>query len=66
MRLPPPIPGVIGVAPRYQFGATFQRPKQGVGINATDENEDDSQVLITHYDYINESLPMGPDDFEVW
>lgn len=128
------VPGVITVAPRYQFGATYQRPTQGVGICATDvdaffamypedavdpaqqralrqvqdgvivgigtlhkygwkvgqrvtlqsqlirkdgtgnwtfdivgtwkdtqdENEDDSQMLITHYTYVNESLPSGP------
>jgi putative ABC transport system permease protein len=128
------LPGVIGVAPRYQFGGAYQRPQQGVGICATDvdaffnmypedavdpaqqramrqvldgaivgigtmhkygwkvgqrvtlqsqvarldgtgnwsfdivgtwkdtsnENEDDSQLLITHYTYVNESLPMGP------
>jgi putative ABC transport system permease protein len=128
------LPGVIGIAPRYQFGATYQRPAQGVGICATDvdaffamfpedlvdpaqlralrqvrdgvivgigtmhkygwkigqrvslqsqlqrkdgtgnwtfdivgtwkdsedENEDDSQLLVTHYDYVNESLPEGP------
>jgi putative ABC transport system permease protein len=127
------IPGVIEVAPRYQFGATYQRPTQGVGICATDvdaffamypedaidpaqqramrqvqdgvivgigtmhkygwqvgqrvtlqsqlirkdgtgnwtfdivgtwkdaqdDNADDSQLLITHYTYVNESLPMG-------
>ncbi|HTC53585.1 MAG TPA: FtsX-like permease family protein [Steroidobacteraceae bacterium] len=128
------LPGVIGVAPRYQFGAAYQRPTQGVGICATDvdayfvmypedavdaaqqralrqvrdgvivgigtmhkygwkvgqrvtlqsqlkgkdgtgnwtfdvvgtwkdtedENEDDAQLLLAHYDYINESLPEGP------
>ncbi len=128
------VPGVIGIAPRYQFGANYQRPEQGVGISATDvdaffamypedavdpaqlralrqirdgvivgigtmhkygwkigqrvtlqsqlrradgtgnwtfdivgtwrdtsdENEDDSQLLLTHYDYVNESLPQGP------
>ncbi|MGC1458219.1 MAG: ABC transporter permease [Steroidobacteraceae bacterium] len=128
------VPGVIGVAPRYQFGASYQRPEQGVGISATDvdaffamypedavdpaqqralhnvrdgvivgigtmhkygwkvgqrvtlqsqlkrkdgtgnwpfdivgtwrdttdDNEDDSQLLLTHYDYVNESLPEGP------
>jgi putative ABC transport system permease protein len=128
------IPGVIGAAARYQFGATYQRPEQGVGICATDveaffamypedavdpaqlrairqvqdgvivgigtmhkygwklgqrvtlqsqltrkdgtgnwtfdivgtwkdtqdENEDDAQLLITHYAYVNESLPIGP------
>jgi putative ABC transport system permease protein len=128
------VPGVIGVAPRYQFGASYQRPEQGVGISATDvdaffamypedavdpaqqralrnvrdgvivgigtmhkygwkvgqrvtlqsqlkrkdgtgnwpfdivgtwrdttdENEDDSQLLLTHYEYVNESLPEGP------
>jgi putative ABC transport system permease protein len=127
------IPGVIGIAPRYQFGATYQRPTQGVGICATDvdaffamypedvidpaqqramrqvqdgvivgigtlhkygwkvgqrvtlqsqlprkdgtgnwtfdivgtwksregDNEDDAQMLITHYTYVNESLPIG-------
>jgi len=30
------IPGVIGIAPRYQFGAAYQRPEQGLGICATD------------------------------
>ena len=30
------VPGVIGVAPRYEFGATYQRPGQGVAICATD------------------------------
>ena len=30
------VPGVLGVAPRYQFGATYQRPEQGVPICATD------------------------------
>jgi putative ABC transport system permease protein len=128
------VPGVIGVAPRYQFGASYQRPEQGMGICATDveafftmypedavdpaqlralrqvqdgvivgigtmhkygwkvgqrvtlqsqltrtdgtgnwtfdivgtwkdtqdENADDSQMLITHYTYVNESLPIGP------
>jgi putative ABC transport system permease protein len=128
------IPGVIEVAPRYQFGATYQRPDQGLGICATDvdaffaiypedavdpaqlralrqvqdgvivgigtmhkygwkvgqrvtlqssltrkdatgnwtfdiigtwkdttnDNEDDSQLLVTHYAYVNESLPEGP------
>jgi putative ABC transport system permease protein len=128
------VPGVIGIAPRYQFGASYQRPTQGVGICATDvdayfamypedavdpaqlramrpvldgvivgigtmhkygwkvgqrvtlqspltrkdgtgnwtfdivgtwkdtqdENQDDSQLLITHYTYVNESLPPGP------
>lgn len=29
------VPGVVGVAPRYQFGATYQRPGQGVPICAT-------------------------------
>jgi putative ABC transport system permease protein len=127
------LPGVIGIAPRYQFGGTYQRPDQGIGICATDvdaffamypedavdpaqlrairqlqdgvivgigtmhkygwkigqrvtlqsqlprkdgtgnwtfdilgtwkdtgdENEDDSQMLITHYAYVNESLPVG-------
>ncbi len=131
------VPGVLRVAPRYQFGATYQRPQQGVGICATDvdsflavypedkvdpaqlramqqiqdgaivgigtmhkygwkvgqrvtlqsspqelqrrdgtnnwtfdivgtwvdtedENEDNSQLLITHYRYVNESLTTGP------
>jgi putative ABC transport system permease protein len=128
------LPGVIGIAPRYQFGATYQRPEQGVAICATDvdaffalypedavdpaqlralrqlqdgvivgigtmhkygwkvgqrvtlqsqvprkdgtgnwtfdivgtwkdtsnDDEDDSQLLITHYTYVNESLPPGP------
>jgi putative ABC transport system permease protein len=128
------LPGVIGVAPRYQFGASYQRPDQGLGICATDveaffamypedavdaaqlralrqvrdgvivgigtmhkygwkigqrvtlqsqlkrqdgtgnwtfdivgtwndtddENEDNSQMLLTHYEYVNESLPEGP------
>jgi putative ABC transport system permease protein len=127
------IPGVIGAAPRYQFGAIYQRPQQGLGICATDvdayfamypedavdpaqqsamrqvqdgvlvgigtmhkygwkvgqrvtlqsqlprkdgtgnwtfdivgtwkdtqdDNEDDSQLLVTHYTYVNESLPAG-------
>ncbi len=30
------VSGVRTVAPRYQFGATYQRPTQGVGILATD------------------------------
>lgn len=129
------VPGVLGVAPRYQFGASYQRPEQGVPICATDVdaflaayaedkvdaaqqgamrqtqdgvivgigtmhkygwhvgqrvtlqsglkradgtnnwtfeivgtwvdsegvNEDDSTLLITHYRYVNESLPVGPD-----
>jgi len=128
------VPGVAGVAPRYQFGASYQRPEQGVPILATDvdsylaiysedtvdpaqrramqqtrdgaivgigalrkygwkvgqritlqsqlnrsdgtgnwtfdivgtwrdsetANEDDTQLLITHYRYVNESLPTGP------
>lgn len=129
------VPGVLGVAPRFQFGATYQRPGQGVAICATDvdaylaiyledqvdpaqrramrqvqdgaivgigtmhkygwkvgqrvtlqspqlkrkdgtgnwtfdivgtwsdseaESEDDSQLMITHYQYVNESLPTGP------
>lgn len=129
------LPGVLGVAPRYQFGAVYQRPEQGVPICATDVdaflaeypedkvdlaqlramrqiqdgvivgigtmhkygwqvgqrvtlqsalkrgdgtnnwtfdivgtwvdsegvNEDDSTLLITHYRYVNESLPVGPE-----
>lgn len=128
------IPGVIGIAPRYQFGASYQRPEQGIGICATDvdaffamypedavdpaqlralrlvrdgvivgigtmhkygwkvgqritlqsqlkrtdgtgnwtfdivgtwkdsqdDNEDDSQLMVTHYEYVNQSLPEGP------
>jgi len=131
------VPGVVRVAPRYQFGASYQRPEQGVPICATDvdsflavypedkvdpaqlramrqlqdgaivgigtmhkygwrvgqrvtlqsspqelqrkdgtndwtfdivgtwvdsedENEDNSRLLITHYKYVNESLPIGP------
>ncbi len=131
------VPGVADVAPRYQFGVTYQRPDQGIGICATDvdsflavypedkvdpaqvramrqiqdgaivgigtmrkygwrvgqrvtlqsspqelqrqdgtnnwtfdivgtwvdtedENEDNSQLLLAHYRYINESLPTGP------
>jgi putative ABC transport system permease protein len=131
------VPGVAQVAPRYQFGASYQRPEQGVGICATDvdsflavypedkvdpaqvramrqlqdgaivgigtlhkygwkvgqrvtlqsspqelqrqdgkndwtfeivgtwvdsedENEDNSQLLIAHYRYVNESLSAGP------
>ncbi len=129
------VPGVLRVAPRYQFGASYQRPDQGVPICATDvdsflavypedkvdpaqvramrriqdgaivgigtmhkfgwkvgqrvtfqsaqpprkdgtsnwtfdivgtwvdsedDNEDNSQLLITHYTYINESQPTGP------
>jgi putative ABC transport system permease protein len=130
------VPGVIAVAPRYQFGASYQRPEQGVPICATDvdafltlypedkvdpaqqramrelqdgvivgigtmhkygwkvgqrvtlqsppqlkrvdgtnnwtfdivgtwvdseeADEDNSQLLITHYRYVNESLPVGP------
>jgi putative ABC transport system permease protein len=128
------LPGVIGVAPRYQFGGAYQRPEQGLGICATDvdaffamypedavdaaqlrglrqvrdgvivgigtmhkygwkigqrvtlqsqlkrqdgtsnwtfdivgtwkdtddENEDNSQMLLTNYEYVNESLPEGP------
>lgn len=30
------VPGVVTVAPRYQFGVTYQRPDQGVPICATD------------------------------
>ncbi|MGH8218210.1 MAG: ABC transporter permease [Steroidobacteraceae bacterium] len=30
------VPGVLGVAPQYQFGGAYQRPTQGVGIMATD------------------------------
>jgi len=30
------VPGVVVVAPRYQFGASYQRPDQGVPICATD------------------------------
>jgi putative ABC transport system permease protein len=30
------VSGVVGVAPRYQFGANYQRPDQGVPICATD------------------------------
>jgi putative ABC transport system permease protein len=30
------VPGVVVVAPRYQFGASYQRPEQGVPICATD------------------------------
>src|SRR5215469_4703895 len=29
------VPGVIGVAPRFQFGATYQRAQQGMPICAT-------------------------------
>ncbi|HXS28586.1 MAG TPA: ABC transporter permease [Steroidobacteraceae bacterium] len=130
------VPGVLGVAPRYQFGASYQRPEQGVPICATDvdsylaiypedrvdpaqqramrqvqdgvivgigtmhkygwkvgqrvtlqsppqmkrkdgtnnwtfdivgtwvdnesESADDAQLLLTHYRYVNESLPTGP------
>ncbi len=128
------VPGVRAVTYRYQFGASYQRPEQGVPICATDvdsflavypedkvdpaqvramrqiqdgaivgigtmhkygwkigqrvtlqsglkrmdgtgnwtfdivgtwvdgeeDNEDDSQLLITHYRYVNESLPTGP------
>jgi putative ABC transport system permease protein len=130
------VPGVVGVAPRYQFGASYQRPEQGVPICATDvdaflsiytenkvdpaqqramrdiqdgvivgigtmhkygwkvgqrvtlqtppqmkrvdgtnnwtfdivgtwvssedSDEDNSQLLIAHYRYVNESLPVGP------
>ena len=130
------VPGVLGVAPRYQFGASYQRPEQGVPICATDvdsylaiypedrvdpaqqramrqvqdgvivgigtmhkygwkvgqrvtlqsppqmkrkdgtsnwtfdivgtwvdnesESADDAQLLLTHYRYVNESLPSGP------
>jgi putative ABC transport system permease protein len=128
------VPGVVGIAPQFQFGANYQRPEQGVSILATDvdsylaiytedkvdpsqqramqqtqdgaivgigtlhkfgwkigqrvtlqsslnrvdgtgnwtfdivgtwknseaANEDDSQLLITHYRYVNESLPAGP------
>lgn len=128
------VPGVARVAPRFQFGANYQRPEQGVPICATDvdsffaiynedkvdpaqlramrqvqdgaivgigtmhkygwkvgqrvtlqsppqlkrkdgtndwtfdivgtwvdgeaESADDSQLLITHYRYVDESLPM--------
>jgi putative ABC transport system permease protein len=130
------VSGVVGVAPRYQFGANYQRPDQGVPICATDvdaflaiyaedkvdpaqqramrdiqdgvivgigtmhkygwkvgqrvtletppqmkrldgtnnwtfdivgtwvdsddADEDNSQLLIAHYRYVNESLPVGP------
>ncbi len=130
------VPGVVGVAPRYQFGASYQRPEQGVPICATDVDAflalypedkvdpaqqramrqiqdgvivgvgtmhkygwkvgqrvtlqsppqlkrvdgtnnwtfdivgtwadseetsvDNAQLLITHYRYVNESLPLGP------
>jgi putative ABC transport system permease protein len=130
------VPGTIGVAPRYQFGASYQRPDRGVPILATDvdafvalypedkvdpaqqramkqiqdgvivgvgtmrkygwkigqrvtlqsppqlkrtdgtnnwtfdivgtwvdteeANEDNDQVLIANYRYVNESLPIGP------
>jgi putative ABC transport system permease protein len=30
------VPGVLEVAPRYEFGGTYQRPAQGVGVVATD------------------------------
>lgn len=30
------VPGVLGVAPEYQFGGRYQRPEQGVGVMATD------------------------------
>jgi len=128
--------GVTAVAPRYQFGATYQRAGQGVPISATDvdsffaiysedkvdpaqlramtqtqdgaivgigtmhkygwkvgqrvtlqtpaqmkrtdgtsnwtfdilgtwvdsedENEDNSQLIVANYNYVNESLPTGP------
>lgn len=130
------VPDIIGAAPRYQFGASYQRPDQGVPILATDldaflalypedkvdtaqqramrqiqdgvivgvgtmhkygwkigqrvtlqsapqlkrtdgtnnwtfdivgtwkdseeASEDNDQVLITNYRYVNESLPIGP------
>jgi putative ABC transport system permease protein len=128
------VPGVIRFAPRYQFGAMYQRPEQGVAICASDMDallgiypehavdssqlramhqhrdgaivgirmlhkygwtigqrislqsqlmrkdgtgnwpfeivgtwggtagdvEDDSQTLFANYDYVNESLPIGP------
>jgi putative ABC transport system permease protein len=127
-------PGVLRFAPRYQFGAMYQRPQQGVAICATDMDallaiypqhavdpsqlramhqhrdgaivgkglmrkygwaigqrialrslltrkdgtgewsfeiigtwgatsddvEDDSLMIFTNYDYVNESLPSGP------
>jgi putative ABC transport system permease protein len=30
------VSGIVGVAPRYQFGASYQRPEQGLPICATD------------------------------
>ncbi|HTX23465.1 MAG TPA: ABC transporter permease [Steroidobacteraceae bacterium] len=131
------VPAVVRVAPRFQFGASYQRPEQGVPICATDvdsyfsiypedkvdpaqlrtmrqiqdgaivgigtmhkygwkvgqrvtlqsspqelqrkdgtndwtfdivgtwvdsedDSEDNSQLLLTHYRYVNESLPAGP------
>jgi putative ABC transport system permease protein len=32
----------------------------GTWVDSEDEDEDDSQLLITHYRYVNESLPTGP------
>jgi putative ABC transport system permease protein len=128
------LPGVLRFAPRYQFGAVYQRPQQGIAICATDidallaiypehavdlsqlramhqhpdgaivgkgmmrhygwtvgrritlqspltrkdgtgnwsfeivgtwggasdDVEDDSIMMFTNYDYVNESLPTGP------
>lgn len=32
----------------------------GTWVDSEGENDDDSQLLITHYRYVNESLPTGP------
>jgi len=32
----------------------------GTWVDSEDDNEDNSRLLITHYRYINESLPTGP------
>ncbi len=52
------------------FSRRFHAQKDGTGNwtfdivgtwkDTEDENEDNSQLLITHYTYVNESLPEGP------
>jgi putative ABC transport system permease protein len=45
------VPGVMGVAPRFDFGATYQRPTQGVPICATDV---DSYLAIYAEDKVDQ------------